>query len=277
MMRLLREPLLHFFVLGAAVFFLFALVDDSPEPMAANVLEVSEDDARRLAAEFTATWQRAPSPVELDAMITHFLREEVYVREALALGLDRDDAIIRRRLQTKMEFLTESGAEAVAPDEATLEAHLDAKADRFTKPPRMAFEQILLDERVEDADLDVLLARLNRGVDPGTAARPTLLPAVLRLSPKQVVDGTFGIGFFDALDALPMDVWAGPVKTSLGRHVVRVTERPTPQRPSLNDIRAQVEQDWRAELTATLREARFNALLSRYEVSLPDPEKVLGQ
>ena len=277
MMRLLREPLLHFFVLGAAVFFLFALVDDSPEPMAANLLEVSEDDARRLATEFTATWQRAPTPEELDAMITHFLREEVYVREALALGLDRDDAIIRRRLQTKMEFLTESGAEAVAPDEATLEAHLDANADRFTKPPRMAFEQILLDERVEDADLDVLLARLNRGVDPDAAARPTLLPAVLRLSPKQVVDGTFGIGFFDALDTLPMDVWAGPVKTSLGRHVVRVTERPAPQRPSLNEIRAQVEQDWRAELTATLREARFDALLSRYEVSLPDSEKVLGQ
>ena len=277
MMRLLREPLLHFFVLGAAVFFLFALVDDSPEPMAANLLEVSEDDARRLATEFTATWQRAPTPEELDAMITHFLREEVYVREALALGLDRDDAIIRRRLQTKMEFLTESGAEAVAPDEATLEAHLDANADRFTKPPRMAFEQILLDERVEDADLDVLLARLNRGVDPDAAARPTLLPAVLRLSPKQVVDGTFGIGFFDALDTLPMDVWAGPVKTSLGRHVVRVTERPAPQRPSLNEIRAQVEQDWRAELPATLREARFDALLSRYEVSLPDSEKVLGQ
>jgi hypothetical protein len=273
---LFREPLLHFFLLGAAVFALFALVDDSPPPVAANVLEVSEDDARRLVAEFEATWRRPPTVAELDHMIGERVREEVYVREALALGLDRDDTVIRRRLQTKMEFLTESGAEAVQPDDATLQAHVDAKPDRFAEPPLLAFEQILLDDRVGAEEVELVEARLNRGIDPGDAARPTLLPPGFRLSPAQVVDGTFGTGFFDALAALPVGIWAGPVETALGRHLVRVTERREGRLPPLAEIRARVEQDWRAEFTASLREERFQALLGRYEVVRPDAAAVLG-
>ena len=274
--RLFRDPLLHFFVLAAAVFGLFALVDDSPPPVAANVLEVTEDDARRLAAEFEATWRRPPTVAEFDHMIGQFVREEVYVREALALGLDRDDAVIRRRLQTKMEFLTESGAEAVQPDDATLQAHLEANADRFAEPPLVAFAQILLDDRVGAEEVELVEARLNRGIDPGEAARPTLLPPVFRLSPVQVVDGTFGAGFFDAIGRLPVGSWAGPVETSLGRHLVRVTERSEARLPPLAEIRARVEQDWRAAFTAQLREERFEALLGRYEVVRPDPATVLA-
>lgn len=275
MTRFLREPLLHFFVLAGAVFGLFALVEDSPPHVAANVLEVTEDDTRRLVAEFEATWRRPPTVAELDHMIGQLVREEVYVREALALGLDRDDAVIRRRLQTKMEFLTESGAEAVEPDDAALEAHLQANTDRFAEPPLVAFEQILLDERVGSEEVQLVEARLNRGLDPGEAARPTLLPPVFRLSPEQVVDGTFGTGFFDALGVLPVGTWAGQVETSLGRHLVRVTERRESRLPPLSEIRARVEQDWRAEFTAQLREERFEALLGRYEVVRPDPAAVL--
>jgi hypothetical protein len=148
----MRDPLVHFFLLGAAIFGLFALVDDTPPPVAANVFEVTEDDARRLAAEYEATWRRPPTVAELDYMIGERVREEVYVREALALGLDRDDAVIRGRLQTKMEFLTESGPEAVQPDDATLQAHLDSDPDRFTEPALVAFEQVLLDERPQLLD-----------------------------------------------------------------------------------------------------------------------------
>jgi hypothetical protein len=276
MRALLREPLFHFFLLGAAIFGLFAQVDDTPPPVAANVLEVTEGDARRLAAEFEATWRRLPTAGELDHMIGERVREEVYVREALALGLDRDDAVIRRRLQIKMEFLMESGAGAVEPDEATLQAHLEAHSDRFAEQPLVAFEQILLDERIGGEEVALVGARLNRGIDPGAAARATLLPAVFRPSPVQVVDGTFGSGFFDALGTLPVGLWAGPVETSLGRHLVRVTERRAARLPPLAEIHARVEQDWRAEFTARLREERYEALLGRYEVVRPDPAAVLS-
>jgi hypothetical protein len=273
---LLREPLLQFFLLGGAIFGLYALVDDAPPPVAENVLVISESDAQRLAAEFEATWRRSPTAEELGFMIDERVREEVYVREAVALGLDRDDAVIRRRLQTKMEFLTESGAEALAPDEATLNAHLAAHPERFEETPLVAFEQVLLDDSVAPDQVARLAAQLDSGIDPGPAARPTLLPGVVRPSPVQVVDNAFGPGFFAALAALPPGQWSGPVETSFGRHLVRVTERRKARLPPLAQIRAEVEQDWRAGATARLRDERFQALLGRYEVVRPDPATVLA-
>ena len=176
MIRLLREPLVRFFLIGGAIFGLYALVDDTPPPVAANALVITDDDALRLVAEFEATWRRPPTVAELDFMIGDRVREEVYVREALALGLDRDDAVIRRRLQMKMEFLTESGAETLAPDDATLGAHLAAHPERFTEPPLVAFEQVLLEDRVNPEEATLVAARLNAGGVPGGDARPTLLP-----------------------------------------------------------------------------------------------------
>lgn len=275
--RLLREPLFHFFLLGAAVFGLFALVDDTPPPVAANVLEVTEDDARRLVAGFEATWHRPPTVEELDHMIGQLVREEVYVREALALGLDRDDAVIRGRLQTKMEFLTESGAEAVQPDDATLAAHLAAHPERFAGGPIVAFEQVLVDEGAAPGQVSEIRASLNGGSAPAEVARPSLLPPLLPLSPRPVVDGTFGTGFFDALAALPQGEWAGPVTSPFGRHLVRVTERREGTVPSLAAIRDRVQQDWRSTIAAQLREERFAAMRARYAVARPNTAEVLGR
>ena len=127
MKSLLREPLLHFLLLGAAIFGLFVLFDDTPPPTAEQSIAVTENDARRLVAEFEATWRREPTVQELDRLIEHLVNEEVYVREAKALGLDQGDTIIRRRLQLKMEFLTETGAQSADPDDATLADHLAAQ------------------------------------------------------------------------------------------------------------------------------------------------------
>jgi hypothetical protein len=273
---LLRDPLLHFFLIGLAIFGAFALLDDSPRPVAPNALVITEDDARRLVAAFEATWRRSPTVEELDYMIGERVREEVYVREAMALGLDRDDEVIRRRLQTKMEFLTESGAEAVAPDDTTLGAHLAANAGRFSLPALVAFEQVLLAEGVADDEAAAIAARLDAGGDPGASVRPTLLPPEIMLSPPPVVDGIFGTGFFDAVAAVSEGRWTGPVASALGRHLVRVTERRDARTPQLAEVREQVERDWRATLAAELREASYGALLARYEVVTPDPAQVLA-
>jgi hypothetical protein len=164
----------------------------------------------------------------------------------------------------------------VQPDDATLEAHLAAHPDLFAEPALVAFEQILLDGRVGAEEAELVAARLNGGIDPGAAARPTLLPPAFPPSPAQVVDGSFGTGFFAALGALPVGTWSGPVETSLGRHMVRVTERHEARLPPLAEIRPRVERDWRAAFTARLREERYEALLGRYEVRRPDPEAVLA-
>lgn len=269
-----KEPLLHFLLLGAMIFGLFAMLDDSPPPVAKNAIDISVEDARSLMAEFEATWRRPPSEQELGEILDATIREEVYVREALALGLDRDDAVIRRRLQMKMEFLTESGAEALAPDEATLQAHLDANTDRFTDDPLIGVEQVLL-ESADPQAAAAALARLRQGADPATVGRLTMLPFATRPSPPRAIDSSFGPGFFTALAALPVGTWKGPVDSAFGTHLVRVTERRASQAPALAEIRDQVEQDWRSAFVVQLREQRLAALMSRYEVSRPDLATVL--
>jgi hypothetical protein len=275
MRTIFREPLLHFLLLGGVIFGLYALLDDRPPPAATNEIIISDDDARRLAAEFEATWRRPPTVEELGAIIDATIREEVYVREALSLGLDRDDAVIRRRLQMKMEFLTESGAELVAPDDATLQAHLDANPGRFDTPPLVGFEQVLLDG-ADPADATETLTRLRGGGDPQSAGRPTMLPFATRPSPPTAIDKAFGPGFFDKIAALPVGEWSGPVDSAYGAHLVRVTSRSEARTAPLAEIRAKVEQDWRSGYVVTLREERLGALMSRYNVTRPDPATVLA-
>jgi hypothetical protein len=277
MRRVLREPLVHFFVLGAFVFGLFALFDDTPPPVSGQTVTVTVDDARRLAAEFEATWRRPPTAEDLDRMIAQFIREEIYVREATALGLDEGDAIIRRRLQLKMEFLTEGGAQAVNPDDATLEAHLAAHPDRFTRAPLVAFRQVLLGDRASYSVVAETRASLNSGRDPMDLGQPSLLPASLPASPPRVVDSTFGAGFFDAVAQLPGGEWAGPVDSSFGRHLVYVTERRAGGLPPLDAIRERVLQDWRTTVAAKLREERFEAMRARYQIIRPDAAEVLSE
>ena len=141
---LLRQPLLHFFVISAAVFALFSFVDDTPPAPEKPVINVSTQDAQWLATQFKATWNRAPSKKEFEAIVDEYVREEIYVREALALGLDQGDTIVRKRLSQKMEFLTEAGAEAALVDDAILQTFFEENAERYVTAPRAAFAQILL-------------------------------------------------------------------------------------------------------------------------------------
>jgi len=272
MKGLLREPLLHFLVLGAGIFALFAVLDDSPLPMAADRLEVTEADAARLARQFEATWRRPPTAAEVSGLIDGHIEEEVLVREAQALGLDRGDAVIRQRLAQKMIFLLESDAEAVMPTDADLAGHLAAHPDRFHRAALVAFEQVPL----EGAEAQTVLAALRSGAPPSGFGGPRLLPARLAVSPQPVVDGTFGAGFFDALAGLPEGEWAGPVDSGYGRHVVRLSEAVPARLPPLAEIRDAVERDWRATRRAETLEERLDALMARYEVVLPDAGAVGG-
>lgn len=275
MTALLREPLVHFLVLGFAVFGLFAAFGEPTPPPSPDRLEITEDDAARLVGQFQATWRRPPTPDELSGLIERLIDEEVYVREARALGLDRGDAIVRQRLAQKMVFLTESGAEAAIPDDARLQAHLDAYPERFTRAAVVAFEQVPLSGASEETQ--AVLAALRTGTSPSELGAPSLLPPALPPSPRTVIDGTFGTGFFAAVAGLEPGVWAGPLESAYGSHAVRVTLSRPARVPDLAEIRDAVERDWREEVRADLAAARLEALKSRYEITRPDPEAVLAQ
>ncbi|MDU8944281.1 peptidylprolyl isomerase [Ovoidimarina sediminis] len=271
---ILHSPLFHFFALGALIFIVFAALEDEPTAAPPGEIILTEQDASRLVQQFTATWNREPTRQELDGLMRSWALEEANVREALALGLDRGDAVIRQRLNQKIRFLAESGAAALEANDAILQSYLDEAPERFLQPARIAFDQIMLPP---DAAVDEVRAALESGAAPSELGSPSLLPPSVPITPAPIIDRTFGERFHEALVDLPKGRWEGPVKSGYGQHLVRVTDRTDAFLPPLSEIRDRVEAEWRALQMREMRETFGQALLDRYSVTLPDAEKVLNQ
>ncbi|MFG6157622.1 peptidyl-prolyl cis-trans isomerase [Halomonas sp. 1390] len=276
--KMLLSPLVHFFLLGALIFGGYALLEEdtaAPAPPP-DAITLTPERAARLAEQFAATWNRPPTPQELEGLMRSWVLEEAHVREALALGLDRGDAVIRQRLNLKMRFLAESGAAALEPDDATLQAYLDDHPDDFLRPARLAFEQVQLPPGQAD-EARAIRAALEREAAPATLGAASLMPAMVPMTAAPAVDRVFGTGFHAALADVPLGRWHGPIDSAYGQHLVRVTDRAEAVLPPLADIRDRVEAEWRAAQTKAMRERFAEALLERYSVTTPDAAEVLGQ
>lgn len=269
-----REPLVRFLLIGIAVFALYGLVDDSPASIPSDSIIVTPEKIEQLADGFEEIWRRQPAEAELEGMIENYIREEVYVREALALGLDQDDAVIRNRLRQKMEFLSASGAALLEPSEDELRAYFETIAAQLTPDPRIAFEQVFLGESITEENIRSYLAALNDGKPRASLGRPTILPETVPLAPAVAVDGTFGEGFFDAVRDLEPNAWHGPIASGYGDHLVRLTERSRPGRPLFDAVRERVLQDWQRQKTEELAAQRYTLMRDRFEVVRPSPAAV---
>ncbi len=267
--RLLREPLLHFVAIGGLIFLLFAAID-APREAPADTIVVTPAGIDRLAAGFGSVWKRMPTDDELDALIEEHVREEVYYRAALALGLDRNDTIVRRRLRQKMAFLADTGADLLEPAAGELEAHLAANEQTYRRGPRLAFEQIYLGETPGQETIARSLSALRSDpvTGPSALGEPTLLPAQLGLSPPNAIYGVFGKGFFESLAERPPGVWAGPVVSANGAHLVRILDSLPARTPPLEEVRDAVLRDWKAAKAQELRELHYNRLRARFVVEI---------
>jgi len=275
--RIIREPMVHFLLIGAVVFAVSAYSGGEQQATLRDRIVVTDGRVQQLAQVFTRTWQRPPTAQELHGLVDAYVKEEVYYREALKIGLDRDDTLIRRRMQQKMEFLTEPGDDALTPKDADLRAYLAANRAEYRVEPKLAFRHIFIDpERSEEpvpARAERLLSKAN-GVPPREGLRslgdPTLLPRAMRLASVSLIDRNFGQGFGERLAELPVNVWSGPVKSSYGLHLVRVTERREGYDPPLAEVRTAVERRWRDTKRDAFRKAEYVRLRDKYEIVLPD-------
>ncbi len=271
--RLLREPLLHFLAIGGLIFLLFVAVS-GPSPGPTDTIVVGPERIEQLATGFKSVWRRPPTEDELRSMIDDFVREEIYYREALALGLDRNDTVVRRRLRQKMEFLTDAGADLLEPAAGELEAYFLANEQTFRHGPRLAFEQIYLGEKPGQETITRSLNSLQSdpATDPSVLGERTLLPAQLGLSPPNALDGVFGKGFFERLAELPPGVWAGPVVSAYGVHLVRILVSLPARTPSLEEVRDAVLRDWKGAKALEIRELHYARLRQRYVIEIRDAD-----
>ena len=269
--RLLREPLLHFLLLGGLMFAIFGR-GNSDAGAADRQIVVSAADIDRLAAAFTRTWHRPPDPTELQAQIHDYIREEVLYRAALQLGLDKDDSIIRRRLRQKMEFLFEDTVPS--PQEAELRTYLQSHMDKFRLAPLISFRQVFVSTRRGDAaepDARGILARLAADT-PGAAdtADALLLGETFSRTPLDRTAALFGEDFARGLAHAVPGQWEGPLRSSYGLHLVLVTAVEPAATPSFEQVRAAVEREWFAERRSAAQTAQYEAVLAGYKVTVKD-------
>ena len=270
MMRLLKEPLLHFLVLGAALFGLFDLVGQKDVEQPAKIV-VSTVRIATLADGFARTWKRPPSAEELRGLIDEYIRDEVFYREGKVLGLDRDDLVIRRRMRQKLEFLAEDMGVAEPSDEQ-LAAYLTSNAERFSSEDRLTFKHVYLSSARRDAlDSDAQavvakLANLNPETDAAALGDHFLLGDEFRDRPRSDVARTFGEHFAEQLFNLEQDRWQGPIASSYGLHFVRVDERTQGAALSLDAVRPAVRREWMHAGRLEAEAALYRTLRVRYEI-----------
>ncbi len=273
-MRIWKEPLAQFLVLGGLLFLSYSLF--APEPEAAReTIVVDAPLIASLEQSFEAVWKRSPTPEERQGLVDDYLAEEVFYREAQKLGLDQDDVVIRRRMRQKMEFLLQDGLARTQPDEAVLRAFFEADPDRYKGPDRFSFRQIFLGDGETDAGVaswKALLVRLNSADPPGTRllGSPSLLPAEMNAASVREIDGTFGDGFATRLSELPAGKWVGPVASSFGSHVVFVEAVRTADPPEFDAVRAEVERDFAFERQRDAQDALIERLKQEYEIVISE-------
>lgn len=265
--RVVREPLVHVLVLGVLLFALHRFV---APPAASREIVVPGDALAGLRDDFRRRTGRMPSATDEQALVDAWVDDEILVREGLALGLDRGDAIVRRRLIQKMELLLENTETVPPPTDAELEAFLAAHAARYASPPRVSFTHVFVSsQRAGDratSEAEALRAQLDAGTDPSALGDPFLRGRDFRLHSQAELASIFGPGFAAEVMALPAATWSAPLRSAFGVHLVRVSEKRAGTAPDLASVREQVEREWRVERHATLdREARAR-LRTRYVV-----------
>ena len=276
MEKFFREPLVHFLLIGAGLFLLFgwrsgpaSLPAGHSGPQSAKIV-VPQSDIDQMVATFTRTWQRPPTEGEAKGLVEDFVRNEIYYREALAIGLDRDDSVIRRRMRQKMEFIFEDIAAQTEPTDEELLAYMKKHPDSYLVDPQIAFRHVYVNaaKRGKNAGTDALeiLAKLNAGADPDVVGDPLLLASEVPLSPLWDISKQFGEPFSRKLLELKPATWTGPVQSGFGLHLVFVRKRVGGRLPDLKEVREIVKRDVMAERQKELKDAAYAKLRERYVV-----------
>ncbi len=262
----LREPLLHFFIAGAALFALYGWLDDGQTREGERVVRITAAQIEWLKDSWARQRQGPPSEDELEALIAGYVKEELLAHEAKELGLDEGDTVVRRRLAQKMEFLLDDTVRLDEPSDTELARFYEGVRDRYAIPARVSFAQVFFanEQRARDA-----LPALAAG-DGGEIGDPSLLESELVAIDQQSVTNLFGPDFAAAIFAFEVGEWHGPTTSPYGSHLVWIHERQAAQPRSFDEVEAQVVDDWYRQRHAEANERLLAALAEKYTVIVED-------
>jgi peptidyl-prolyl cis-trans isomerase C len=280
MKRLLREPLIHFLLIGAVLFGLYSFTQSGrPSTASSKEIRLSLDEIRQLTLLHQSQWRRLPTPQELQRLVENRVQQEILYREALAMGLDKDDEIVKRRMAQKMQFLAEDVAAAREPTTAELRSWFEANSAKFAQPPRLSFRHLYFspDRRGERArdDAQQALAKLAGAPVDTKAAAPLADPFMFqdyyRDRAPDYLAKEFGPPFALAVARLAPGSWQGPIESGFGWHVVFVDTLIPGRVPAFEEIEPDVRTAWLGEQKALAWDKAYKEMRARYTVLLPAP------
>jgi hypothetical protein len=274
MIKLLKDPLVHFLVIGAALFALSAWRGESIRAGRERIV-VTADQVAQMRDAASLVQGRALRDEEVAALVEPTIRDEVLYREARALGLDANDDEVRRRLIEKMSYLTQDLADPAPSSEAELRKFYDDMPARFEIPALVTFDQVFFSpsERGDAlrAAAEASIAQLRAGRTPAEAGDSTPLRETYEDAPREQVAVLFGDELADALFTDAPGDWTGPFQSDFGLHVVRLRARTEPRLPPFDEIRDRVADEFGAQRRRERNEAEYRRMRARYDVVVEQP------
>ena len=278
MRKLIREPLFHFLLLGAVIFFIAERSRSIAVPSGKKIV-VTQSQIESIVVGFSRTWMRPPTQEELQGLVNDYVRDEVLYREARTMGLDQDDVIVRRRMRQKFEFLVEDmAARSGPPSDQELEVYLRQHADKYSEEPSFGFEQIFFSREKRgasaEAEATAMLARLRgkSAIDIEKLGDAFLLPSQFEKTSAGETARLFGEKFTNELTKTQLGTWAGPIESSYGLHLVRVNARIPEVAPRLANVRESVLRDLLSDRRKQELDTQYEKLRARYTVVVEPPE-----
>lgn len=268
--RWLREPLLHFVLLGTAVFAVYAVIKDRP----LDPLTDADAPVEQLVRDWQTRTGAPPTDAERARLVREWLEEEALYRRALELGLDQSDTVVRRRLIQRMRFLVEDTTPVPEPEDAELRAWIADHVADYSEPARISFEHRFFSRGKRGthlaADAEAAAEELMASPDASIEADSFPRGEAVREQTPASIARSFGTAFADRLLELPVGRWSGPIESSYGLHVVRLTARIEAAPPSLEAVRERARADWMYVERKHRNQQAVDRLIERYAVKGED-------
>lgn len=280
MKRWLREPLLHFLLIGMLLFGIYAYLNRGRTgTQSSKQIVLSLDELRTMTAYFQSQWHRPPTPQEFQSMVEDKIKEEVLYREGLAMGLDKDDTIVKRRMAQKVQFLSEDVAAAHEPSSAELKAWFDKNTDKFALPSRYSFRHIYFspDKRGKNAFNDAGQALTKIAGQPEDSSLITQVADRFMFQDyygdraPSAIAKEFGPQFAVALEKLKPGSWQGPIESGYGWHLVFVDTVIPGRIPAFDEVESDVKTAWLGEQKALTWDKAYKEMRAKYTVLLAAP------
>jgi hypothetical protein len=278
-MKYIRDPLLQFLLIGAVFFAVYLLVNPSAMTSEDQIVV----DAKRielLATKFNKTWQRPPTQTELKMLVDNYVLDEIYYRRAIEIGIDKNDEMIRRRLRQKMEFISDSIVESIAPSEEALALYFVNNSERYRTEDTYSFQHIYLNTDREQEDMRREIQRVKALLvyaSEGVEGDKSLVPKHFNAASRFTIDKTFGQGFSATLDGLEVEKWSKPISSGIGIHFIRLTELKKGYIPTISSIREQVVRDWRYQNRIDIKENMTEELMQQFQIIVDWPKLAESQ